>query len=308
MPKWYKQGRIFHLEDGPNRSNHTQVPTVLVKDDVVRLYYACRNNGKAFVAYIDLDRRDLTRVMHVHEQPVFERGKPGMFDSDGVMPSCIIENHGELWLYYIGWNARAEGARYHNEIGIAVSTDGGETFERKFDGPVIGRSLTEPGLAVMPFVMFQNWFRMWYQSATGWEKIGDRYEPVYVIKYADSVDGVNWNRLPEQCVKSNFPLEAFSRPAVTFAGDTYHMWYCYRGSEDYRDGAGAYRIGYAQSKDGINFLRCDALAGIDVGAEGEWDSKQVCYPAVVKIDDRLIMFYNGNGFGQTGIGWAVYGD
>lgn len=308
MPSWKKQGRIFHLEGALNRTTHAQVPTILVKNDIIRVYYACRSNGKSFPAFFDLDRKDLNKIVRTHEEPVMTLGAPGMFDSDGVMPSCIIERGDELFMYYIGWNARSAGARYQNEIGLAVSKNGGETFERKFPGPIIGRSPAEPGLAVMPFVMHHKVFNMWYQSGISWEFIDGQYEPVYVIKYAHSTDGIDWKRNPQKCIKSNYPLEAFSRPSVILAGDTWHMWFCYRDSKDYRDGKGAYRIGYGQSTDGITFKRVDALVGIDVGAEGEWDSKQICYPQVVKIDDRLVMFYNGNGFGQSGIGYAIYED
>jgi hypothetical protein len=31
----------------------------------------------------------------------------------------------------------------------------------------------------------------------------------------------------------------------------------------------------------------------------------ICYPCVVEVDGRTLMFYNGNGFGQTGFGYAV---
>jgi hypothetical protein len=82
------------------------------------------------------------------------------------------------------------------------------------------------------------------------------------------------------------------------------MWYCYRDSEDFRDGRGAYRMGYAESRDGIGFERLDTRVGIDVAPEG-WDSTMICYPCVVEVDGRTLMFYNGNGFGQTGFGYAV---
>ncbi len=306
MPSWKKQGLIFSLPEAPNRSTHTQVPTVLMMDKVVRLYYACRNNGKSFPAFIDLNRKTL-EVVRVQEQPVMELGKPGMFDADGIMPSCIIERDDEIWMYFIGWSALKNTARYQNEIGLAVSKDGGETFERKFDGPIIGRSRNEPGLAVMPFVMRQGGIlRMYYQSGTGWNYVKGQYEPTYVIKSAKSLDGINWDRNPHQCVSLNNPAEAHSRPAVILRGGKYCMWFCYRASEEYRGGGGSYRIGYAESDDGINFKRMDALSGIDIGEEGEWDSKMVAYPAVTEIDGRLVLFYNGSRFGETGIGMAIW--
>lgn len=299
---WIKQGRIFNLELAPNRSTHAQVPTPYVADDKIRVFYSCRNNGKSFVTYFDL-AKDLKTILYSHEKPVFEHGEPGMFDADGVMPSCVIENNGELWMYYIGWNSRSKGARYQNEIGIAVSKDG-EKFERMFKGPIVGRSPTEPGLAVMPFVMHNNWYRMWYQSLTEWIEINGQYEPVYVIKYAESMGGIEWHRHSYICIDQDHPLEAFSRPAVLFENDKYKMWYCYRDSENYRGGDGSYRIGYAQSDDGIKFAIHPSE--IDVGERGEWDSEMICYPYVINIDGKRVMFYNGNGFGQTGIGVAVW--
>lgn len=305
MPKWYKQGLLYSLPEAPNRSTHTQVPTVLLMDDCIRIYYACRNNGKSFPAFFDIDHD--FKFIRSHQDSILSLGRPGMFDSDGIMPSSVIKNMDEIWMYYIGWNARVEGARYQNEIGLAVSKDG-VNFTRKFEGPIMGRSTTEPGLAVMPCVMYQNWYRMWYQSGVSWELVEGKYEPVYVIKYAESVDGIKWDRNPHQCIKSNFELEAFSRPTVILSGSTYHMWFCYRDSENYRGGEGSYRIGYGQSHDAINWVRADQLSGIDVGEYGEFDSEMVCYPQVVKIKNRLVLFYNGNGFGQSGIGYAFYED
>jgi hypothetical protein len=90
---------------------------------------------------------------------------------------------------------------------------------------------------------------------------------------------------------------------VIKSGDLYQMWYCYRHSEDYRDGSGSYRIGYAESRDGMAFERHEDRVGLSVSADG-WDSTMICYPYVLRIDGRTLMFYNGNGFGQTGFGYA----
>jgi hypothetical protein len=87
-------------------------------------------------------------------------------------------------------------------------------------------------------------------------------------------------------------------------GDRYHMWYCFRHSRDFRDGAGAYRIGYAESADGVAWRRMDDACGLDVAPTG-WESTMTCYPSVFAVDDRIVMIYNGNSFGQTGFGYAV---
>ena len=65
-----------------------------------------------------------------------------------------------------------------------------------------------------------------------------------------------------------------------------------------------YRLGYAESDDGLVWERKDEEVGIDVSENG-WDSKMICYASEVKYKDRLYMFYNGNNCGETGFGYAV---
>jgi hypothetical protein len=78
----------------------------------------------------------------------------------------------------------------------------------------------------------------------------------------------------------------------------YRMWYSIRSRVE------PYRIGYAESADGIVWQRRDAEAGI-ARSETGWDSEMVCYPCVVDAGDRRYLFYNGNRHGSTGFGCAV---
>jgi hypothetical protein len=83
------------------------------------------------------------------------------------------------------------------------------------------------------------------------------------------------------------------------------MWYCHRGSVDYRtDPLQSYRLGYAESRDGLGWTRLDHLVGIDRSDDG-WDSVMLAYPFVYEHRGRKLLFYNGNGFGESGIGYAV---
>jgi hypothetical protein len=83
------------------------------------------------------------------------------------------------------------------------------------------------------------------------------------------------------------------------------MLFCYRAITDFRDGAGSYRIGYAWSTNLKDWMRADDEAGIEPSPAG-WDSTMMAYPYVVKVGDRTLLFYNGNGFGRTGIGYAQF--
>jgi len=75
------------------------------------------------------------------------------------------------------------------------------------------------------------------------------------------------------------------------------MFYSYRGEKPYR-------IGYAESNDGITWIRKDDEIGIDVSQEG-WDSEMIEYPFVIEHNNKQILFYNGNEYGKTGLGYAV---
>ena len=63
---------------------------------------------------------------------------------------------------------------------------------------------------------------------------------------------------------------------------------------------------YAESKDGIEWIRKDAEAGIDVSENStDWDYEMIEYPLVINHLDDKILFYNGNHFGQSGVGYAI---
>ena len=300
-----RRGLIYQ----PRRVNglggsHAQVPTVLLRTEELRIFYADRDDdGKSFTTFIDVSRRDPTRVIREHHKPILPRGALGTFDDDGMMPSCFVRHEGILRLYYSGWN-RGVTVPYRNSVGIAVSSDDGETFSRLYEGPVLDRTPTEPHIAVTPSILIENGlWRMWYISGSRWVEVKGRLEPVYHIKYADSVDGISWRRPNQICIPPQHDLEAYSHPTVLKHRGLYHMWFCSRHSIDYRDGAGSYRIGYASSRDGIHWMRDDAAHGVPTGDTG-WDDSMTCYPFVIEFDDGIHLFYNGNGFGRTGIGYA----
>jgi hypothetical protein len=92
---------------------------------------------------------------------------------------------------------------------------------------------------------------------------------------------------------------AISRPCVVRDGDCYRMWFSARGE--------SYRLGYAESHDGLSWTRDDDAAGLHPSDRG-WDSEMVAYPVVLDHRGRRYMLYNGNGYGLTGIGYATADD
>jgi predicted GH43/DUF377 family glycosyl hydrolase len=142
---------------------------------------------------------------------------------------------------------------------------------------------------------------MYYLSCIGWEKMEGRTMHRYHIKWATSKDLVNWERNNNIAIDFKYPNEyAISVPRVIENDGKFRMWYSYRGGP-YSE---KYRIGYAESDDGYNWVRKDELVGLDVTGNA-WDSDMVCYPCVFSHNDYLMMLYNGNDYGRTGIGLAI---
>jgi hypothetical protein len=206
-------------------------------------------------------------------------------------------------MYYIGWNVPKTVA-YRLAIGIAVSDDLGATWRRFSAGPVFDRGPDEPYFVTTPCVLREGGvWRMWYASCRSWQQINGRWEPRYFIKYAESTDGVRWEPSGRTCIDLGNDW-AVARPCVEREGDRYRMFYCYRRLVDYRDDRqAAYQLGYAESDDGLSWRRLDDQTGLEPSAEG-WDSEMLAYGYVHRSGGETYLFYNGNGFGRSGIGVA----
>ncbi len=307
--QWQKLGLIFKPDDSLTWSqSHAQVPVAdyLEKENIIRVYYSTRDQaGRSLPGFVELDADEPLKVIRVAQRPILELGQLGTFDDCGVMPSWIINRGKEKYLYYIGWNVRNTIA-YHNSVGLAVSRDNGLTFEKFSTGPLWDRDWKEPHYSGTSCVMIDNGiWKNWYLSCTEWRTLNGKSEPRYHIKYAESLDGINWNRQGKVAIDYLTDDEAgIVKASVIKAAGAYHMWFSYRKFDNYRtDPTTSYRIGYADSKDGITWTRNDMKSGINISKFG-WDSLMIEYPHVIKVKNKFLMFYNGNGFGESGFGVA----
>jgi len=306
---WEKRGLIYSVDKSIVwAQTHAQVPTVdEASEGVLRIYYSTRDKqNRCRISFIDVEADDPSKILYKHALPVLDLGKLGTFDDSGVMPSSVVTHQGVKYLYYTGWNVRMT-VPYQNAVGVAVSYNKGVTFERLGEGPVLGITLNEPHfIGTATVVLEDNKWRVWYSVCTKWEILDGQAEPFYHIKYAESCDGVNWSRRGVVAIDYKDENEGgIVRASVFVENKQYHMWYSTRNKKDYRtDREKSYRIGYAQSNDGISWTRMDNSVGIDVSEDG-WDKEMIAYPCVMNYQDKLYMFYNGNGFGRSGIGYAV---
>jgi hypothetical protein len=268
----------------------------------IRVHFAARDaENRARGGYFEISEDDPTRVLRVSDTPTLDLGPLGAFDDSGVMPSSVSGIGGRQYMYYTGWT-RAVTVPFSFHIGLAVSDDGGERYERASLAPVLGRNRHDPFIVGAPYVRFENGrFRMWYASATSWVADPDTGRPrhYYTIKHAHSADGLDWTTSADLCIPYGPDEYALARPVVFEQGAGYRMWFSFRGGE------ATYRVGTASSPDGLRWRRDPRPLDIDVSESG-WDSEMICYAHPLRCGERLFALYNGNDYGRTGIGLAVF--
>lgn len=210
------------------------------------------------------------------------------------MVGCVRPVGDEVWIYYSGWS-RGMTLPYRVSCGRAVSRDGGLIFTRRFAGPVVDRTPLEPHMTMSPYVPAESGrWRMWYGYGTKWVEVGGQPEPIYVIKYAESPDGLSWHQPNRLCIAPLHPLEANTRPSM-LAGDVVRLppqpgfpRRLRRLPHRPRGVAGRARLAAAGRP------RRPRPAG-----EG-WNSAMMACPCVVNAGGQRMMFHNGNGFDRSG--------
>lgn len=298
VQQWRKLGLVIQPDKRvPWAQTHCMVPTPqILSGGLVKVFFSGRDiHNRSHIGHATVDLNRDGRVVDFSPEPVLAPGALGCFDDNGVTPSCVIDlPGGELGLYYIGWNPGST-VRMHLFGGLAISRDNGKTFERWSKAPILERTRTDPYLNTAPWVVRDgDDYRIFYVSGHEWVH---KDLPRYNIKTGHSKDGRHWVRAGHVCIDFRDETEnALARPYVILEDGLWRMWFAYKRSN--------YKIGYAESQDGLNWERLDHLAGIDVSPTG-FDSEMVEYAAVVKHDGRSFMFYNGNNYGLEGIGLAV---
>ena len=225
-------------------------------------------------------------------------GELGAFDDNGVTASCLVKVGKLTYLYYIGWKPKST-TRYSLMTGLAISKNNGKTFKRYSRSPILKLTDKEPfSILTAPYVMRikkNKWF-MWYVSCNEW--VNKDY-PKYDIKIALSNDGKNWQQKGLTSIRLKKKERAVARPSVLYEDGIYKMWFCYEKK------VGRYKIGYAESKNGIKWKRNDKKANVNLGKKDDWDDKMIAYPHVITHNKKKYMFYNGNNYGQDGVGLAI---
>ncbi len=293
--KWKKLGLVY------DKGKYNSVPMAhFISENVLRIFFTSRdmnNQSLPFFVEYNIEKNKILKEQSIS----IPLGRLGTFDENGVMPTECIQKNNKIYLYYIGWNV-GKTVPFRNAIGLAISKDNGVHFEKYSEGPILDRSVHDKSFVASCCVYKEQFFyRMYYQSCDKWESRDNKLRHSYNIKYAESKDGINWQRNGKVAINFRYKNEyAISVPRVLRDDNIYKMWYSYRASNRTE----TYRIGYAESENAIKWTRKDEEVGIDVSKTG-WDSEMICYPYVFDHKGERYMLYNGNDYGKTGFGIAI---
>lgn len=300
---WVRKGKICSKDswDLEWHKLNTQLPIpYLVNKSRLRLYLTfCDEQNRGRLGYVDVNPNNPAEILDYSKEPLLDVGKKGYFDENGVVSTSILEDEDKLYLYYCGFQKHVNYP-YSSLAGIAVSYDGGETFKRIQETPLLERKDNEMFIRTgVGIYRFGEIYRLYYASGNEWLNIKGKLIPKYSLKYIDSDSPICFSGESKEV----FPLEndeyGMTVPQIIKTKRGFGMIYSIRSVSD------GYRMGYASSYDGCSFEREDSIMDLKRPI-GEFDSEMYCYGKCFMYGDRKYLFYSGNHYGMDGIGWAEY--
>lgn len=271
----------------------------LLKESVFDIYLTGRDiKNRSEIGVFQININDPLKIITASKNPIFKCGEIGAFDENGVSYPYFAKDkiNNKLYFVYVGWMPTVIKP-YLNGIGLCVRNDD-DSFSRVSRAPILPRNDDDfLSLGSSALLIEGNLWRLYYTSFLRWGKNECEAKHYYVIKYAESIDcGRNWRRDNRIIINILYPDEfSICRPSILKINEIYHMWFCYRGEH--------YKIGYAYSNDGIEWMRDDSLAGIELSDDG-FDSLSMSYPHIFQHYNHLYMLYCGNYYGKEGVGIA----
>ncbi|MGB3382976.1 MAG: hypothetical protein WBA47_15480 [Rhodanobacter sp.] len=302
MFEWTKKGLVFetarHGVGGWMRHSALTPTPYRLDEECIRVYAGFRDgDGVSRIGYVDVRADDPATIVRVSAEPVLDIGRGGCFDDNGMILGDVVDGPGGLHLFYVGFQHVAK-AKFLAFTGLALSTDGGEHFRRVQETPILDRAPGRSTIGAVHSALHEDGrWRLWYAVGDDWEIIGGQPFPRYHIRCAQTNDLRVMPREDQVCLLPRGSEYRIGRPRV-YRFDGKYVMYFTRGNL-----TGEYFPGVACSDDGIRWERRDDALGLTLSGSG-WDSRVICYPALIRQRDKLLMFYNGNDMGVDGFGVA----
>lgn len=299
MMQWEKRGLIFGAN---NRSewmdNSALQPTPVLLDDRIRVFCGFRDKaGVGRVGYVDLNPESPSKVIGYSERPCLDIGKPGCFDDNGVVPCAVTRVDDKLFLFYAGYNIG-----YHVRMtifcGLAISEDNGVSFYRTSNVPIMDRTDNEFLFRVIhTAIKTESGWIFYYGAGNHFLQGKKKTLPVYEVERLEVSDLSDLKNEGQKIIGNEGDEYRVGRPYVVKDGKKWKMFFG-GGSE-----AVTYKLAYAESKDGVTWVRKDSELNMEFSETG-WDSEMMSYPSFVRYKEKAYLFYNGNNYGFDGFGYA----
>jgi hypothetical protein len=308
---WNKLGRVIPVENfkRPDWSQeYFQAPNSILLEDRLRIFFCSRERAShgqyiSRVGYCDFSRDGNFTFMGYSPKPLIELGKAGAFDEFGTYPLSVYAEGDLIFGVYGGWT-RMVSVPFDVSLGLVVSNDSGESFQKIQEEPILTKCADEPFIISSPKLRkFHGVWYLYYIAGEKWKLDDSRFEPVYKIRVATSTDLIHWQRHGKNLIESKLFEEAQASPDVFEFDGSYHMYFCYRETSSTKEIGRGYRIGYARSENLIDWIREDPKTGIDIGPE-VWDSQDISYPHFFTLNEKNYLLYLGNEVGKFSIGFA----
>ncbi|KYK28631.1 MAG: hypothetical protein AYK23_00155 [Candidatus Proteinoplasmatales archaeon SG8-5] len=263
-----KQGLVIDSNTTGVDDRYAWAPSVIFHDNEYKMWYSARSQTNFHIAYANS-----TDGLNWNKYGVvIAQGTSGEPDSGRALYPTVIFDNGEYTMWYSAYDSS------HYRIMYANSTDGLSWTKQSIVLDNGGISQYDTYNAYMPSVIKTNEYEMWYTGTNG---RGDW------LLYANSTDGINWNKWPEPVMTKESDLR-YSKGRICFStvayDGEYHMWYSgFDGSR--------HRTLYANSSNGIYWERL-GLA-VNTGINGENDFLQAMWCSAIITPNETKLWYSG---------------
>ena len=292
--KWYKYpgNPVLRLSQSSESNNNVWGLAILYENDQYKMWYHGWSLTDVNLKHAT-SRDGIQWETYVGKPLKFGSGEDswdiGLFNFDIIKVDSI----------YKMWYTTLEKETADLCIGYAWSEDGFSW--KKHTEPVLKRGnkgdWDEEYVGVPQVVFAENRFYMWYTSSDE-EKPSRKYTGL-----ATSENGVHWEKHPANPVLrpegpdtwDDYDVVTF---CVLFNGSYFELWY--NGSDMIN-----FDMGYASSKDGINWNKSSENPVLRSGELGTWDAGWAAVPTVLRHDSVYRMWYQGTNFIKDNLGYAT---
>ncbi len=265
-------------------------PVVIYDGKEYKMYFERRGEGEIYLA----TSKDGIK-WNVYGK-VLSKGPTGSWDGDRIALGSVIYDGHMYRMWYVGMDKPPHRGR----VGYAESLDG--IHWRKYrNNPVLvpgGNGGWDDWNIWSPAVTFNGTHYIMMYAAQAYI-----YQYPHGVGMAYSTDGIHWIKYrnnPVLPVGKSGEWDDFNHApcSLYFDGSKYHLWYY---SED--GPSGVFRIGYAHSENGINWIKHPDNPMLEPSKSG-WDSFDVSYCSALYEENGLKIYYVGFDGQKARIGLA----